>query len=859
MKFFTKNTFSKKIGGICANAVLAFVALFASAAFAVADTQNAALQTQKTGKAFSPLSLQTSPKMRRETVCVVFCMEKGHYLKMPLSELDMREFVREYMQNLDFFKLFFTAEDVQYFQDFFSSQIEIMLRQGTLLPAFSIYERFLERADSRVEWIRERMQKPFDLDTSETFRPDRSKEDWPANSAECDNLWEKRLKYDIENQLLGYGEDDEESSQDADTDSSRSAADAGASQQPAAQPNAIPVRDVSSREVGASENSATEAADAQAEGDTKVVEPAPKKAETFEQKLERAKSEVLKRYEALVKNYAKSDAMEIQEVYLNSLAHLYDPHTAFLSEYSLEEFDIAVRNSLVGIGAVLRDKDGYCEIMELTPGGPAERSKMLDTGDKIVAVAQGDGDFEDVIGLKLRNTVRKIRGKAGSKVRLLIEPSGKTGARKSVTLVREEIKLTTKLAKAAVYQVVDGNKTVPVGVVDLPAFYGDSEGSSDSFSTSRDVEELLLKLKKAGVKGVVLDLRRNGGGFLGEAVDLAGLFVKTGPVVQVRDAAGRTNRLRDDNEKLVWDGPLVVLVSRLSASASEIVAGALQNERRALIVGDKSTHGKGTVQAVYNLQNFDPAQKSAAKVTIQKWYAPSGDSIQLKGIHSDIVLPSIYDYMDLGEASKDYAMRWDSISADDVPDLSYCVSAEDAPYLVERLKSLSQARQKSSGEFKVLNERIDRFKTRKDEKDVSLNFAAREKTLADDDAFFDRIKEELKALSKNNYQKTEILLDSAKDAPKDVSAQNSDKKRNSHKKRSLLDSEDGDDEDGLDFDVQLREALRITADWVEALENPELLEPFRQASKGSVPAHDAEPAASAADAAEVGEPAEVAQ
>lgn len=250
-------------------------------------------------------------------------------------------------------------------------------------------------------------------------------------------------------------------------------------------------------------------------------------------------------------------------------------------------------------------------------------------------------------------------------MRLLIEPASNPSARKVVTLVRREIKLTTKLAKAAVYTIPVGDKTVPVGVIDLPAFYGESGGTDGSkgFSTSKDVEELLVKLKKMGVKGVVLDLRRNGGGFLNEAVDLAGLFIKTGPVVQVRDAAGRTNRLRDENPKLVWDGPLVIMVSRLSASATEIVAGALQNHKRAIVVGDKSTHGKGTVQAVYHLENFDPQQKSAAKITVQKWYAPNGDSIQIKGVHSDIVLPSVYDYMEIGEEYKDYAMKWDAMHA----------------------------------------------------------------------------------------------------------------------------------------------------------------------------------------------------
>lgn len=601
------------------------------------------------------MTLQTTPKMRNETRYLVFCMERGHYLKTPITELDVREFIREYMQNLDFFKLFFTAEDVQYYQDFFAPSIDIMLRQGTLLPAYSIYEKFLERANARIDWIKKRMDEPFDFDTAETFRPDRSKEDWPANMADADKLWNKRITYDLINEILGYSLDAKKAEKQK---GKKDGAAKPSSASPGEEAAALAAEPDESENMIEKEVLQTEV----------MEEEIPK---TFEEKLAKAKKEVLRRYERLVENYAKADAVEAQEIYLNTLSRLYDPHSAFLSEYYLEEFDISVRNALVGIGALLQDKDGYCTLAELMPGGPAEECKLLKPGDKILGVGQETGEIVDVIGMKLRNTVKMIRGKENTKVRLLIEPVSNPSARKIVTLVRREIKLTTKLAKADVYTIPVGDKTVPIGVIDLPAFYGEGglNGESKGFSTTKDVEELLTKLKAMNVKGIILDLRRNGGGFLNEAVDLAGLFIKTGPVVQVRDAGGRTNKLRDENEKIVWNGPLIILVSRLSASATEIVAGALKDHQRAIIVGDKSTHGKGTVQAVYHLQNFDPEQKSAAKVTIQKWYAPNGESIQLKGVHSDIVLPSAYDYMEIGEQYKDYAMKWDSISPDAIEHL----------------------------------------------------------------------------------------------------------------------------------------------------------------------------------------------
>lgn len=569
-------------------------------------TSEAAVSVKKAEKKSAPMTLQTTPKMRNETRYLVFCMERGHYLKTPITELDVREFIREYMQNLDFFKLFFTAEDVQYYQDFFAPSIDIMLRQGTLLPAYSIYEKFLERANARIDWIKKRMDEPFDFDTAETFRPDRSKEDWPANMADADKLWNKRITYDLINEILGYSLDAKKAEKQK---GKKDGAAKPSSASPGEEAAALAAEPDESENMIEKEVLQTEV----------MEEEIPK---TFEEKLAKAKKEVLRRYERLVENYAKADAVEAQEIYLNTLSRLYDPHSAFLSEYYLEEFDISVRNALVGIGALLQDKDGYCTLAELMPGGPAEECKLLKPGDKILGVGQETGEIVDVIGMKLRNTVKMIRGKENTKVRLLIEPVSNPSARKIVTLVRREIKLTTKLAKADVYTIPVGDKTVPIGVIDLPAFYGEGglNGESKGFSTTKDVEELLTKLKAMNVKGIILDLRRNGGGFLNEAVDLAGLFIKTGPVVQVRDAGGRTNKLRDENEKIVWNGPLIILVSRLSASATEIVAGALKDHQRAIIVGDKSTHGKGTVQTVYHLQNFDPEQKSAAKVTIQKWY-----------------------------------------------------------------------------------------------------------------------------------------------------------------------------------------------------------------------------------------------
>ncbi len=719
--------------------------------------------------------LQTTPKMRNETRALVVCMENGHYSRTHLSDLDMREFIREYMQNIDIFKMFFTTSDVQHFQDFFAQSSDIMLHQGTLLPAFSIYDKFVSRAENRLVWIKNRMKQPFDLfSKGKTFRYDRSKDNWPTSMAEADDLWDRRLTLDIISQMLSY-------------------------------------EDISKDKKSKKKNLKEEKKELE-----KEEKDAPK---TFEEKFAKAKEEVLKRYERLIDNYIKFDPIEIQELYLNALTEMYDPHSTFLSEYALEDFDIAIRNALVGIGATLQEKDGYCNVLELLPGGPAHESKEIEAGDKILAVGQGDyGEMVDIVGMKLRKTVRLIRGQENTKVRLLIEPSSNPSARKTVVLIRKEIQLTTKLAKANVYTVPMGDKTIPLGVIDLPAFYGESisEDGAKGFSTSKNVEELLEKLKGFNVRGIILDLRRNGGGFLNEAIDLTGLFIKTGAVVQVRNAANRVNVLNDENRKVVWDGPLMILVSRLSASASEIIAGALQDHKRALIVGDGHTHGKGTVQTVCPLSRFDPEQKSAAKFTIQKWYAPSGKSIQLKGVTPDIILPSMFDNMDFGEQYKDNALRWDSIAPCEIEDIyAYGVDKEKVNALIEKLRAQSLERQQSLDEFKFLKERIAWLKERQDKKDWSLNYKERFDELKKADEFIDSVDKREEEFAKKNFKKEEVLLEASKE-----SAEKEKKSKKQQKKKDSLGDEDIFDEDEEEiFDVQLREALRIMVDWIEVLKS----------------------------------------
>ncbi|MBI5625315.1 MAG: carboxy terminal-processing peptidase [Elusimicrobia bacterium] len=458
------------------------------------------------------------------------------------------------------------------------------------------------------------------------------------------------------------------------------------------------------------------------------------KSELLQEKLNKTVStEAVKnvdlRYERVVRSYKEFDATDVLQLYLSSLAQVFDPHSEYLGPPSKETFDINMRLSLTGIGAVLRSEDGYAKIVSLVTGGPAETDKRLKPNDKIEAVAQGDEPFIDVVGMKLDKVVSMIRGPKGSTVRLRAIPNDAVdpGTRVLVTLVRDEIKLKDQEAKAKTIELPVGKdgkraagRKAKLGVIDLPSFYADMKGGGDAKSTTRDVARLIAELKKQGVEGIVLDLRRNGGGSLTEAISLTGLFIKDGPVVEVRDSAGGVTALKDNDGEVLYGGPLIVLTSRASASASEILAGALQDYRRAVIVGEKSTFGKGTVQSMIDLEEYMPpffrsGKSGALKLTIQKFYRISGESTQNRGVIPDIHLPAPADHMDITESSLKNALPFDTVKPSEFARTDHVTSA------LHGLKKASKSRLLSSREFAWLREDIARYKKQKDDKSVSLN------------------------------------------------------------------------------------------------------------------------------------------
>ena len=433
-----------------------------------------------------------------------------------------------------------------------------------------------------------------------------------------------------------------------------------------------------------------------------------------------------KRYVSWLREGTEEDDMDILEIYLSALTHAYDPHSDYFQPDEAQNFSIqAIDHAVTGIGAVLKTVDGYATIDEVITGGPADLDKRLKAGDKILAVGQGTSEPIDAVNMKLNRVVDMIRGRKGTTVHLVISPAGSTpgATHTDIILKRDVVSIKDSLAKAHVieHKLPDG-KIEKFGVVDLHDFYK---------NTASDVGKLVQDLKKQGVAGIILDFRNNGGGLLDQAVDLTGLFVKKEPVVQVRRFDGNIEQLGPDDVQAIYDGPLLVMVNKMSASATEITAAALQDYGRAIIVGDQSTHGKGTVQTLIPLDNqmpigfpSDPGPGNL-KMTVQKFYRVAGGSTQKKGVVPDIVLPSVLDALELGETTLPYYLPYDT-----VPAANFSTFNLVSPY-IGQLKAASTARVTASPDFAYVREDIGYYKKKIKDSTVSLNEATRLKEQAD--------------------------------------------------------------------------------------------------------------------------------
>ena len=460
---------------------------------------------------------------------------------------------------------------------------------------------------------------------------------------------------------------------------------------------------------------------------------------------------VTKRYEQFRKSVNEQSDEDVIKTFLVALSQSYDPHSEYMSPSDMENFNIQMRLSLVGIGAVLRTDDGYAKIMEVVPGGPADKDGRLKANDRIAAVAQGKQPFDDVVDMKLDKVVEKIRGSKGSQVRLQVIPANATDPSKRIVIeiTREEVKLKESEAKGEVIDSKNAEgKRVNLGWLTVPSFYAemDRHGEADAKSTTKDVRRIVERMKKEGIEGLVIDLRRDGGGSLEEAINLTGLFVGPGPVVQAKDSNGKVSVAKDSESTPFYTGPIVVLINRLSASASEIFAAALQDYGRAVVVGDERSFGKGTVQTLLDVGKFMPlfheqgSKAGSLKLTIQKFYRVSGGSTQHRGVLSDIVIPSPTDTSEIGESALPNPLAYDEVDPQAVKKFSYT-----SP-LIDTLKHRSEERVSKDPEFGYINADMKRFRERLDLNQLSLNQTVRKGELALDKSR----KEERKAMRKLN-------------------------------------------------------------------------------------------------------------
>ncbi len=448
-------------------------------------------------------------------------------------------------------------------------------------------------------------------------------------------------------------------------------------------------------------------------------------------KWDTVKTDLIKRYDMLNRNLDQYSDEDVFQLFENSYTEALDPHTNYMSPSTSDNFKIDMSRSLEGIGAQLQTEDEYTKIVEVIPGGPAFKSKMLHPGDRIIAVAQGkDGDMVDVIGWRITDVVQLIRGPKGSIVRLQILPSaeGINAKPKVITLVRDKIKLEEQSAKDKIIDIKSNQKDYKLGVITIPAFYSDFEaeqrGDKNYKSTTRDVKELLVGLKEEKVDGVIIDLRNNGGGSLEEAVKLTGLFIKDGPVVQIKSSDGRIREEDDTDTTIFYRGPLIVLVNRFSASASEIFSAAIQDYGRGLIVGEQ-TYGKGTVQNLIDLNRLIPNAShklGQIKLTIAKFYRVNGESTQHLGVIPDITFPSAIDPKEFGESSEPSSLPWDTISP-----TSYTVFGNVKKYVPELEKEHLKRINDDDAEWAKYLDEVDEYKEAHDKKFVSLNESVRKK------------------------------------------------------------------------------------------------------------------------------------
>ena len=611
-------------------------------------------------------------------------LSRNHYRQQQLDEKVSSQLFDEYFKMLDPNKIYFTEEDVKTFEPVRNTLGAALLR-GDSSFAFRVYELYKTRNNEFKAFAEAQLKKPFDFTKDESFVTDRRDLPRAANREELEKLWYLRLKNDV----LAYR--------------------------------------LFNRALD----------DAARKKKKEDKDETAKIAKIWEAKTPEEK--VLNRLRDINNDIMQREKVDILGLYLNALAQVYGPHSNYLPPQLEEDQEISMKLSLTGIGATLTSDDGYIKIVAIVPGGPAALDGRLKVEDRIVAVTQENGEVTDVVDMPVSKAVKYIRGPENTKVTLTVLPGekGRNGVPENITLTRAKVALVDSEAKGEVKEVkrADG-KAVRVGVITLPSFYRDYEaefrGDSKAKKCTDDVARILEDFSKRKVESVVMDLRRNGGGSLPEAISLTGLFIPTGPVVQIRSGDREVHLESDNDPRLAYDGPLVVLTSKLSASASENFAAAMRDSERAILVGDSRTFGKGTVLNVMQLDRFlkfigENFEAGSAIYETAMFYRIAGGSVQQLGITPDIQLPSLTEELEIGEMFMDNHLPWDTIKPVEFRKFK--------PEHIAKVPALAEASEKriaASQEYQSLIRKIELFRKYKDKKEVSLNEEKRWKEYQDE-------------------------------------------------------------------------------------------------------------------------------
>lgn len=668
-----------------------FLALFIVATFAC--KANLRVNTTVDG------SNNLSPEPQQQLVAkeLVKVMENYNYKRVKINDSLSNVIFDSYLKRLDPSRNYLLASDIKEFEQY-RTQLDDLLRAGDLSAFFKIFNVFQKRYQERIKFSIAQIDKPADYTKNEVYVYNRENLPWLKSTAEADDLWRKRIKYDLLNLRIASGSS-------------------------------------STLNISGSKLKGNVKADSASKGvkDTSVA---------------KSRDILKKRYQNLLSQASKTNSQDAFQIIMDAFTQSVDPHTNYLVPTKAQEFNEEMARSFTGIGATLQLDNEVVKVASIVPGGPAFKAKTLNAGDRIIAVAQGNEEFVDIIGWRLDNTVQIIKGPKGTTVRLKIIPAGQelSSEPKIISIVRDRVVLEEQSAKKTIKTVVSNGKTYKIGVIDVPGFYLDfkayQSGDPNYKSTTRDVKLILDTLKQQKVDGIVIDLRSNGGGSLIEAIELTGLFIKTGPVVQVKNSRSIEVNA-DDDPSIAWTGPVGVMIDRFSASASEIFAAAIQDYGRGVIMGTQ-TYGKGTVQSAIDMSKFITtvdeillktksgsastsngngvvSSNTAApkfgqiNLTIAKFYRINGGSTQHKGVIPDISFPMIYPAEKYGESSEPSALPFDSIKPAPFSPVSNLKPFK--PLLVKQ----HQDRMQASTEYKYLLEDIQQFKKREEENSVTLN------------------------------------------------------------------------------------------------------------------------------------------